>query len=276
MKIIIGWKGKTSRSVAEVLQDWLKRVIQVSNPVLVNCADESGGSHLHNSIIREDECFGILCLTNENHMDHGVLFDAGMMTNTFPKNRFFGVLAGLEEDEVSHPLQRLHLLSVRIDDVWKLVHTINKSMGELALNNTLLEDIFSTYWASFEKQIEKINHTETKSDLKTQQDVSALNYESVMLEMLATVRALEKRLQMPGLKRVGEEEMTESEELPFQNSIVNLIRKMSATSYSEEEIISFLKKIGIPDSYTRYTVHKTLGKRVHLELHKKNPNVDSL
>lgn len=269
MKIIICWKGKTSRNVAELLQDWLKRVIQISDPILVNCDDESRDSHLHDQLISVGECFGVLCLTKENHNDAGVLFDAGVMTNILPKHRLFGVLSGLEAAEISRPLQRLSLLSIRKDDIWKLVRTINDSIGERALNNIILEDIFNTFWANFEKKTERMTHIETEPEAKTHQDIPAMKYESVMLEVLATVRALEKRLQVPGLERIRAEEIAGSEEKPFQDSIVSLIRKMSATSYSEEEIISFLKKIGIPDSYTRYTVHKTLGNGVHLELHKK-------
>jgi len=269
MKIIIGWKGKTSRTVAELLQDWLKRVIQVSDPILVNCDDEGRDSHFKDIIVREENCFGILCLTKENHSDPGIHFDAGLMTNILPKHKFFGVLYGLEESDISRPLHRLSLLTVRKDDIWKLVRTINDNTGERALNNILMEDIFNTFWDIFEKKTETMEHFGENPGVRTQFDIPAMKYESVMLEMLATVRALEKRLQVPGLERVRAEELAGAEEKPFQDSIVGLIRKMSATSYSEEEIISFLKKIGIPDSYTRYTVHKTLGNGVHLELHKK-------
>jgi len=215
------------------------------------------------------KCFGILCLTKENHSDPGILFDAGLLTNILPKHKLFGMLCGLEETEISRPLQRLSLLSVRKDDIWKLIQTINENTGDRALNNVLLEDIFNTFWTIFENKTEAMTNFGENPAVKTQFDIPVMKYESVMLEMLATVRALEKRLQVPGLERVRAEEPAGNEEKPFQDSIAGLIRKMSATSYSEEEIISFLKKIGIPDSYTRYTVHKTLGNGVHLELHKK-------
>jgi hypothetical protein len=272
MKIIIGWTGKSSRRLAELLQDWLLRVIQTSDPILVNIGEESSKSIITREEDSEKSFFGILCLTPDNHEDPDLLFEAGVLSNLLPDERITGLMLNLEAEDTSRPLRHFPLVKSSKKGLRKLLLSINQERGNQALATEVLEDTFEIFWNRFEEKleelkqlsIEQINPKQAESEPET-----SVVKESVMIEMLATVRALEKKLQQASFERSTTSEIKSDKTQPFQESMVNLVKRMSDKEYSEEDIIEFLKKIGIPDSYSRYTVHKTLGTGVHMELHKK-------
>jgi hypothetical protein len=272
MKIIIGWTGKSGRGLAELLQDWLLRVIQVSNPILVNIEEQSSKSIIFDDEETEVSYFGILCLTPENHEDHGLLFEAGVMSNLLPEERISGLLLNLDEDDICRPLQRFPLVDTTKEGMRKLIISINEVKGDKAVAADVLEDTFDIFWNRFESRLEELKVQSVKprkSAGKPTESLLDIGGESVMIEMLATVRALEKKLHQASFEKSTTVDLKTEEPQPFQKSIISLIHKMSDKDYSEDDIIEFLKNIGIPDSYSRYTVHKTLGTGVHMELHKK-------
>jgi hypothetical protein len=272
MKIIIGWMGKSGRGLAELLQDWLLRVIQASDPILVNIGEQSSKLFITSGEDPDECCFGILCLTPEDHEDHGILFEAGVMSNLLPDERISGLLLNLDEEDICRPLQRFPLANTSKEGMRKLLHSINEVRGNKAVALEVLEDTFDIFWSRFEDRVNelklKIKEPE-KPKKKPSESTEDNAKESVMIEMLATVRALENKLQQASFEKSTIDDIKSEKPKPFQESIVSLVRKMSDKDYSEDDIIEFLKNIGIPDSYSRYTVHKTLGTGVHMELHKK-------
>lgn len=273
MKIIIGWTGKTSRGMAELLRDWIMRVIQASEPVLINVNEQSSSSLIPREDVDINKFFGILCLTSDNYTDHGILFEAGVMSNLLPDSRICGLMLDIQKNDISRPLQRFPLLDTSMEGVRKLLHSINEIRGNKAIAVDVLEDTFSIFWNRFEQQAEKLKLEAPKEHISKEHKTvrePVVNNEAVLIEMLATVRALEKKLHHPSVDTDKVPEVDEEKTKPFQESIVSLIEKMSESGYTEDQTIDFLKNIGIPDSFTRYTVHKTLGTGVHMELHKKS------
>ncbi len=272
MKIIIGWTGKSGRGLAELLQDWLLRVIQTSDPILMNIGEQSSKSLITLDEDSEESCFGILCLTPENHDDHGILFEAGIMSNLLPDERISGLLLNLDEEDICRPLQRFPLVNTSREGMRKLLYSINEVRGNKAVAQEVLEDTFDIFWSRFEGSINELEENTIKPEKPTKkasESETGIAKDSVMIEMLATVRALEKKLQQASFEKSATDDIKPEKPQPLQESIVSLVRKMAEKEYSEEDIIKFLKNIGIPDSYSRYTVHKTLGTGVHMELHKK-------
>jgi hypothetical protein len=153
------------------------------------------------------------------------------------------------------------------------LHTINEAKGSKSISVEVLEDTFNIFWEMFEADtrqlIEQVARPERRPEPQTTGKHPELANEAVMIEMLATIRALEKKLYQSSLEETPVPEVAPEATKPFQESMVGLIRKMSNSGYTEDDTIEFLKNIGIPDSYARYTVHKTLGTGVHMELHKK-------
>jgi hypothetical protein len=272
MKIIIGWTGKTSRGMAELLRDWIMRVIQASEPILINVDEQSSSLFIPKRDDQGERFFGILCLTSNNHNDHSMLFEAGVMSNLLPGSRICGMMLDIEDDQICRPLKRFPLLDSSKEGVRTLLHSINESRGNKAIVADVLEDTFNIFWQKFEEQAEKLRQEasrESKTGEPERSREPVISNEVVMIEMLATVRALEKKLHHSPGKSPAVPEGSEDNTKPFQDSIVSLIEKMSESGYTEDQTIDFLKNIGIPESYTRYTVHKTLGTGVHMELHKK-------
>ena len=276
MKIIIGWTGKSSRGLAELLNEWLLRVIQATEPMLLNIGEQSSRAQIpiqdYNDDI-DDSYFGILCLTSQNHESHDVLFEAGVMSNLLPPNRLCGLMLDLQAGDACRPLQRFPLLDTSKKDMRKLLHTINEAKGRKSISVDVLEDTFNIFWEMFEADIrqlrEQVAEPERRTEAETTGQQPEFGNEAVLIEMLATVRALEKKLYQSTLEETPDLEVAPEATKPFQDSMVGLIKKMSNSGYSEDDTIDFLKNIGIPDSYARYTVHKTLGTGVHMELHKK-------
>ncbi len=277
MKIIIGWTGNSSRGLAELLNDWLLRVIQATDPVLINIEEQSSRSDIstrgHDEDIDENY-FGILCLTTQNHESHDVIFEAGVMSNLLPPNRLCGLLLDLQASGACRPLQRFPLLDTSKKGMRKLLHTINEAKGSQSISVDVLEDTFNIFWEMFEADTRQLREEASQPERKPEPETTgkqhpALGNTAVMLEMLATVRALEKKLYRSSVEESPVPEAIPEAAKPFQESMVGLIKKMSNSGYSEDDTIEFLKNIGIPDSYARYTVHKTLGTGVHMELHKK-------
>lgn len=279
MKIFIGWTGKSSRGLAELLNDWLLRVIQATEPVLLNIGEQSSRSHISTRDYDDDideNYFVILCLTSQNHESHDVLFEAGVMSNLLPSNRLCGLMLDLQASDACRPLQRFPLLDTSKKDMRKLLHTINEAKGSKSISVDVLEDTFNIFWEIFEADIRQLREQVAESERKPKPETTGkqpgFGNEAVLIEMLATVRALEKKLYQSTLEETPVPEVASEATKPFQESMVGLIKKMSNSGYSEDDTIDFLKNIGIPDSYARYTVHKTLGTGVHMELHKKKIN----
>lgn len=272
MKIIIGWTGKTSRGMAELLRDWIMRVIQASEPILINVDEQSSSLFIPNRNDHDERFFSILCLTSNNHNDHSMLFEAGVMSSLLPGSRICGVMLDIEDEHMCRPLKRFPLLDSSKEGIRTLLHSINESRDSKAIAVDVLEDTFNIFWQKFEEQAERLRQEaskESKTDEPEAIREPVISNEALMVEMLATVRALEKKLHHSSGESPAVPEVNEDNTKPFQDSIVSLIVKMSESGYTEDQTIDFLKSIGIPESYTRYTVHKTLGTGVHMELHKK-------
>lgn len=272
MKIIIGWSGRRSRKLAILLQEWLKRVIQAADSHIIKI-DDNGREFPGSEVIGDaNDCFGILCLTKDNHQDHNILFEAGVLSTKLPEDRLSAVLLNIDEESISLPLRHLSLSTTGKDDIWKLVRSLNDRMGAYKLKRDLLEDSFNTFWGRFEKEVDRIIRMPADADdtESVKERSTTFSSEPVLIELLATVRSLESRFLATGHEQPSVEEVSDRKEKPFQDSIESLIHTMSKSSYSESSIIDFLKKIGIPESYARFTVHKTLGTGVHVELHRKS------
>lgn len=188
MKVFISWSGTPSRQVAEFFKEWLKCVLQATEP-WVSTEDIESGSVWFTEINEQlANCtVGIVCLTKENKDNPWILFESGALLKGLSKNRVCPFLIDLNTVDVIPPLSLLNLTIPERASVFKLVKIINKSLAS-PLPTDVLATVFDTYWPQFEKKINDI-----RSAIPSTPPV-ARDPQDVLSELLSTVRSFDRRL----------------------------------------------------------------------------------
>lgn len=190
MKVFISWSGDRSKKVAELLDDWIQCVIQAVNPWM-SSKDIDRGALWFTEITDQlaNTSIGIVCLTKENRNKPWILFESGALAKGLTSNRVCTFLIDLTPTDLENPLAQFnHTFPVR-DSVWELVRTINLSLKENALKESVLLKVFETYWPQFENDYNLIISTTPETEIVTKRKDN-----DIMLDVLSTVRLLDKRI----------------------------------------------------------------------------------
>jgi len=192
LKIFISWSGKRSLAVAEIMSDWIKCVLQSSQPWISTRHIERGS--LWFSEINEklrDVSVGIVCLTQENKDKPWILFEAGALAKGLTGNRVCTFLVDLNSSDLIDPLAQFNHTQPNEQSVRELVKTLNVCMGEHALEERVLEKIFDVYWPSFLEDF-----TRALDDNPQNEVVAPRKEKDILTEILENTRALGRRVSM--------------------------------------------------------------------------------
>ncbi|CAC9976767.1 hypothetical protein [Flavobacterium panici] len=111
------------------------------------------------------------------------------MAKGLTSNRVCTFLIDLSPTDLENPLAQFnHTFPVK-ESVWELVRTINISLKEDALKESVLAKVFETYWVQFESDFKKIIETTPETAVITKRKDN-----DIMLDVLSTVRMLDKRM----------------------------------------------------------------------------------
>jgi hypothetical protein len=156
MKVFISWSGARSKAVAELMNDWIRCVLQAARPWL-STRDLDRGSLWFGEINDQlkDTKVGVICLTQENKDRPWILFEAGALAKGISTNRVCTFLVDLEPKDIRDPLAQFNHTLPERDHVLSLVETMN-SLLEQQLDPRVLVEVFNTYWPSFESGFRKI------------------------------------------------------------------------------------------------------------------------
>ncbi len=190
MKIFISWSGERSKKVAELLDDWIQCVIQAVDPWM-SSKDIDRGALWFTEITDQlaSTSIGIVCLTKENRNKPWILFESGALAKGLTSNRVCTFLIDLAPTDLENPLAQFnHTFPVR-DSVWELVRTINLSLKENALKESVLSKVFDTYWGQFENDFKEIIASTPETEVTTKRKDN-----DIMLDVLSTVRMLDRRM----------------------------------------------------------------------------------
>lgn len=194
MKIFLSWSGQKSHQVALAFKDWLPLVIQCIDPYVSSDIDK--GIRWSTDIAKELEnsSFGILCVTKDNIEAPWLLFEAGALSRMMDKHYVCPFLFDLRMAEIkSGPLLQFQTTVLEKDDIKKLLKTINKSCGDSAINEDLLEKTFNIWWPNLEESLDNI--MEEKSEDKPSS--KKLNNDDMLEELLELARINQKFLRSP-------------------------------------------------------------------------------
>lgn len=198
MKVFISWSGNKSHKVAMVYRDWLPSVIQSIVPY-VSSEDIDKGARWSTDIATEleDSTFGILCVTKENLNAPWLSFEAGALSKTMDKSFVSPFLFDIKRSEVDGPILQFQSTIFQKDDIKKLVKTLNKACGELAISETRLDKAFEVWYPTLEDELKKLKDVDDDSPKEEEND----GYTSEILEeILDLARSNQKLLRNPDSK----------------------------------------------------------------------------
>lgn len=176
--------------MAELLDEWIQCVLQAIRPWM-SSKDIDRGSLWFSEITDQlkDTKIGIVCLTKDNLHKPWILFESGALAKGLSSARVCTFLIDLETTDVGNPLAQFNHTMPTKDSVYELVRTLNSSLGEHALREKVLEQVFDTYWPQFEEGFNRAlevnpagEHTPPRSE------------ESMLSEVLRTIRSLDRRV----------------------------------------------------------------------------------
>lgn len=222
MKVFISWSGEESCAVAQVLRTQLPCVINAVKP-FVSSEDIEKGAAWFQQIGTElgSSDFGILCLTNANQNSKWVQFEAGALAGRFQKARVAPLLIDTTPTSIKPPLSQFQLTDINSrEDFYKLLLSINSCLGEEALAQETLQEIFNNWWNSFHQKVKaaiaKIPKKEAKTVTRSERDL--------LEEILGIVRSLRSN------------ENSDFEDIKLPALIAELKRKITPSNQGALEI----------------------------------------
>jgi hypothetical protein len=117
--------------------------------------------------------------------------------------------------------------------VFSLVCTINGRLGESAIKEAVLEQVFETYWPRFERQFNGIiSHNPGQAKLPKRDNMQ------IMGEILTTVRSMDKRLRDIENRGDGEikDERKAVSSLPHPRKLREMFLELAASDMDKDEI----------------------------------------
>jgi hypothetical protein len=187
MKVFISWSGERSRAVAEVLREWLPNVLQTVNP-WVSLADIEKGARWNTDVAAQlEECrVGLICLTPENISSHWLLFEAGALSKTLDKTFVCPYLLNLQPTDIQGPLAQFQATTAEKPETRKLLHTVNKALGDHALQASQVNAAFEKWWPDLDSELQAISAMQLSAPPKRSD-------RELLEEVLETVRVLSRR-----------------------------------------------------------------------------------
>lgn len=197
MKVFISWSGKTSFEVAKVLKEWIPCVIYNIEPYF-SSDDIDKGARWSTDIAKELEAaeFGILCVTKDNLNSAWLNFEAGALSKAIDKSKVCPFLFNLLPSDISNsPILQFQMTSVDRDDMYKLFKSMNKALGENALEETRLKKMFELSWNEIDIALKGIEDLSAEEGEKKKG--KSLDQQKILEEMLDLLRSQQVMLRDP-------------------------------------------------------------------------------
>jgi len=190
MKVFISWSGGRSKAVAEVISDWIKCVLQASDPWISTKHIDRGSlwfSEINDKL--RDVSIGIVCLTQDNKHKPWILFECGALAKGLSTSRVCTFLIDLEPSDLTDPLAQFNHTLPNKESVMELVRTLNSALGDKSLEQRVLEKIFETYWPQFHASfLEAVRENEPL------ERVEPRSQDDLLGEILENTRSLNRRI----------------------------------------------------------------------------------
>lgn len=204
MKVFLSWSGILSHKIASALREWLPSVIQAIEPYL-SSEDIDKGARWSVDIAAElnESNYGVLCITPENLEAPWIMFEAGALSKSLDKSRVVPFLYNLKRSEIQGPLLQFQSVITEHDDIWRLLSSMNASLGDKALSEEQLKKTFEVWWPILEKMLSDIGAsikigTPPKKERTADSNVPTAST-TIIEEILELSRTQQKLLRSPDI-----------------------------------------------------------------------------
>lgn len=264
MKVFISWSGPHSKKCAEILRDWIKCALQASEP-WISSKDIDKGTLWFNKISDQlaNTSVGIVCLTADNKDKPWILFESGALAKGLSINKVCTLLIDLKASDLDAPLSQFNHTTPDQESMKSLLISINKELGDNALDDRILDQVFETYWPNFEEQFAKIEQEKPAKN----KDRPVRTSEDLLEEILYTTRTMDKRIR--SLER-GDMEVRSRMSMS-KSELVHQIEKMIDHGLNPDEVRKELKGSG-PSSFIMERAIEAWERRSQLELANSDEN----
>ncbi|SED28496.1 TIR domain-containing protein [Pseudomonas frederiksbergensis] len=239
MKVFVSWSGQRSKAVAELISDWIKCVLQASQP-WISTRDIDKGAIWFSEIADQlkDTAAGIVCLTQENKNKPWILFETGALAKGLSTNRVCTFLIDLESSEIEDPLAQFNHTFPEKVSMWGLISSLNTCLDSNKLEERVLRQVFDTYWPQFESKFQ------LALDLNPLGvEVVPRSEESMLAEILANTRSLSNRIRDLESRVVSSEDRVP--EFNFDEK-ASYLKALIEQSVPVEKIISVADQLNFP------------------------------
>jgi CheY-like chemotaxis protein len=198
MKVLISWSGHRSGAMAESLRGWLPCVIQACDP-WVSSSDIDAGVKWGSTLAKElqQTQFGIICLTPGNLTAPWLLFEAGALSKFVDDADVCPYLLDIQPTDVTGPLAQFQSVKADKEGTWRLVKSINKSLGDQTRDENVIEKVFEVLWPDLETSIKGITKNPHKNVIRRR------SQEDLLDEVLRTVRDQSRMLRFLKLNELS-------------------------------------------------------------------------
>jgi len=161
--VFLSWSGERSLYVAKFFHSWLQTVVQRAKPWLSDKDIEKGTvgvDEIKKALVGMK--VGVFFLTPENRESSWMSYEAGNLANEVDdKSRICTYfLGGLEIPHVKGPLGIFQRTKPEKDDTRKLVHTINRAIGDDVVPDSSVDAIFEKMWPDLEAHLHQMPKAE--------------------------------------------------------------------------------------------------------------------
>lgn len=154
--VFLSWSGERSLYVAKFFRDWMPKVLHRAKPWLSDIDIDKGTVGLDEiKKALTGTKVGVLFLTPENRDSSWISYEAGVLAKEVDdKSRICTyLLAGLQIQHLRGPLGMFQRTKPEQDDTRKLMHTINRAIGQDVLPKEHLDIIFDKMWPDLESHL---------------------------------------------------------------------------------------------------------------------------
>jgi hypothetical protein len=199
MDIFISWSGPRSHAVASALHNWLPKIVNAFKPWLSSVDLDKGARWSSDVAGRlEQSKAGIICVTPGNLHADWLLFEAGALSKQVASTFVCPLLIGLEPSDVKGPIAQFQATRLVKDDVLKLIKTLNTALGDVALAETHVKDMFEMCWPKIEADLKNLPDEHAAGERRPRSERDFLE------EILGILRAQQRSSQSHALKVVSD------------------------------------------------------------------------
>jgi hypothetical protein len=164
MQVFISWSGPRSGAYAELLNTWIKDVIQAAQP-WISKYDIEKGALWFEVIYREllASSYGVVCVTATNQHSPWLLFETGALGVKMEKINVCPICIDLSKDQVSPPMSFFNLAQANDkSEMLKLIRSINNAVPkEAQIEKGSLERSFDRWWPDYESGLAEVMAVQT-------------------------------------------------------------------------------------------------------------------